>query len=101
MAFSAPPTPLMNLSQITWPSLGPPSHFYGRHTLDKLQLGRIIFKESCDHGSLCWAHPLVFSPHPPWPGHIPTKPLSPLLRPLTRNPKAIIPRLRLWLQQLG
>src|SRR5882724_1968002 len=101
MAFSAPPTPLMNLSQITWPSSGPTSHFYGRNTLDKLQLGGIIFMESCDCGGLCWAHLLVFSPHPLWPGHVPTKPFSPLLQPLTRKPKAMIPRLRFLLQQLG
>src|SRR5882724_9865990 len=61
---------------------------------------RRIVPKSCDCGNLCWAHPLVFSPLPPWPGHIPTYPFSPLLRPFTRKPKAIKPRLRLLLPPL-
>src|SRR5882724_2426192 len=60
-----------------------------------------LVPESCDHGNLCLAHPLVFSPLPPWPGHIPTYPFSPLLRPFTRKPKAIKPRLRFLLPPLA
>src|SRR5882724_11583599 len=62
---------------------------------------RRIVPESCDCGNLCWAHLLVFSPLPPWPGHIPTYPFSPLLRPCTRKPKAMMPRLRFFLPPLA